>query len=65
MQITKYTGGIYFTHYLIGKGYLCTSIYYVKKGTFLGCIFIYLISYFVSLIGNKIFGKTKFKHLFI
>lgn len=65
MQITKYTGGIYFTHYLIGKGYLCRSIYYVKKGTFLGCIFIYLISYIVSLIGNKILGKTKFKHLFI
>ena len=63
--ITKYTAGIYFTHVLFGKGYLCNLLKIVKKGTLLGCIFIYIISYFGSFIGTKILGKTKFRHLFV
>ena len=65
MTLTNYTGGIYFTHYLVGKGYICGSIKYVKNGTILGCFFIYLISYILSFFGFKFFGKTKLRHLFI
>lgn len=64
LQFTKYTAGIYFTHYLIGKGFLCQSLVLVKDGTILGCFIIYIISYIVCFIGANIFKKTKFKHLF-
>lgn len=65
LQLTSYTPGIYFTHVLIGKGYLGKSINLVKKGTILGCAIIYLISYTISFIGATIFKKTKFKNLFV
>lgn len=59
--ITKFTQGIYCLHFLIQ--------YYIKlkfdeKGTFLGCIFLYIISYTFSFLGYKIFAKTKLKYLF-
>lgn len=65
IQLTNYTGGIYFIHYLIGKGYLCRNITFIKKGTLFGCIIIYKICYLISFIGTKILGNTKLKHLFI
>lgn len=64
IQISNYTGGIYFTHYLIGRGKICQKILPIKKHTFFGCIITYLISYIICFIGIKVFGKTKFKHLF-
>jgi fucose 4-O-acetylase-like acetyltransferase len=63
-QISIYTGGVYFTHYLIGKVFLSKILTFIKNNTFLGCMKIYLISYIVCLIGTKIFKKTKFRHLF-
>ena len=65
MEMTNYTGGVYFTHYLVGTGYICSSINLVKKRTILGCIIIYLLSYGLSFIGIKFLGNTKLKHLFI
>lgn len=65
LQLTNYTAGIYFTHFIIGKGYLGKSIKLVKKGTILGCVIIYIICYIISFIGATIFKKTKFKHLFV
>ena len=65
IKITNYTAGIYFTHYLIGKGYICKSILHIKYFNILGCIIIYIISYLISMIGSKLLGKTKFRHLFI
>lgn len=60
--ITKYTQGIYcmhsvFLHYM--------RRYFEKKGTFIGCIVLYFICYFISFIGFRIFGKTKLKFLFV
>lgn len=63
-QISIYTGGVYFTHYLIGKVFLNKILTFIKNNSFLGCMKIYLISYIVCLIGRKIFKKTKFRHLF-
>ena len=64
IKITNYTGGIYFTHYLIGKGFICSSTIFVKKKTILGCTIIYLMSYITSCIGFKLLGNSKLKHLF-
>ena len=61
--ITNYTAGIYYLHWSIRiyfKGYF----YFIKNGTFIGTIFIYLICYFICFIGLLIFGKTPFKYLF-
>jgi hypothetical protein len=64
-QITSYTGGIYFMHRLLGYGYLCKKyIPPIKNGNFLGCIIVYLISYIISFIMNKLFKNTKLRHLF-
>ena len=60
-QITKYTQGIYCLHFLF-QYYMKLKL--DKEGTFIGCIILYIISYFTSLIGFKIFKKTKIKFLF-
>lgn len=64
LQITNYTGGIYFIHYLIGTGYLFRAINIIQKGTLLSCFIIYLISYIICFISLKFLGNTKLKHLF-
>ena len=61
-QISKYTQGIYCLHFLI-QYYLKLII--DKNGSFFGCIILYILAYFTSLIGYKIFAKTKLKFLFI
>ena len=63
-KITNYTAGIYFTHVLFGKGYLCKLLIFAKKGTLFRCIIIYIISYCACFVGTKLSRKTKFKHLF-
>ena len=60
-QITRYTQGIYCLHFLF-QYYL--KLKFDKNGSFIGCIYLYLISYFVSSIGFNIFSKTKLKFLF-
>lgn len=63
-NFTKYTEGIYCLHFQINY-YLKIKISLVKNNSIVCCIIIYLLSYLISFIGIKIFGKTKFKYLFI
>jgi hypothetical protein len=63
-KISGYTGGIYFTHYLIGKGYLIQKISFIKKQSLSQCIVVYLLSYLSCCFCYKIFGKTNLRHLF-
>ena len=60
-QITKYTQGIYCLHFVF-QYYLKIGI--DKNGTFIGCVFLYIISYVASLIGFNICSNTKLKFLF-
>ena len=62
-KITNYTAGVYFMHIPV---YEYTEMYIIsiQKRTIKGCAIVYLICYFISLIGTKIFGKTKLRHLF-
>ena len=60
--LTSYTNGIYCVHSrFINLVRVCFGL----EGTFKSCIIIYLLSYFLSFFGIKIFGKTKLKYLFI
>lgn len=60
-QITKYTQGIYCLHFIIMHYF---KIKYDKNGTFIGCISLYILSYFTSFIGFIIFKNSKLKYLF-
>ena len=60
-QITKYTQGIYCLHFLIQY---YQKLFIDKSGTFIGCIILYIISYFFSFIGFSLFQNTKLKFLF-
>ena len=64
-HITRYTGGIYYMHYLVGNCFLIKKLLKSLNKTILGCIFIYLICYLISYLGIKISGKTKLKYIFI
>lgn len=63
-QITRYTGGVYYLHpeicYLLSYNFHSMKIRGMKE-----CIIIYLICYFISLIGSLIFRKCNIKYLFI
>lgn len=61
--ITNFTAGIFYLHWSIIM-YLKSYISIIKNGSLSGIVFIYLICYFISFFGMKIFGKTKLKHLF-
>ena len=61
--ITNNTSGIYFLHYSISN-YLNKYIILIKNKTLFGCIIIYIICYFISFFGLRIFGKTKLRNLF-
>ena len=61
-QITKYTQGIYCLHFLF-QYYM--KLKFDKKGSLIGCIILYIISYLISFIGFSIFNKTKLKFLFV
>jgi hypothetical protein len=66
-QLTNFTGGIYFIHNLIGRGYILNiilSILKIKRKSLLECIIVFFISYILCFYGVKFFGKTKFRHLF-
>ena len=62
-NVTSYTPGIYFLHTNV-EMFMKTYIKLIKNGTLSGSIIIYIISYFISLIGAKIVGKNKFNCLF-
>lgn len=55
--ITNYIVGVFYLHNTI-IFYFKNIIKSIKKGSFRGCIIVYLICYFKSFIGIKIFGKT-------
>ena len=61
--LTSYTAGIYFLHINIYRIFRF-KIYSIKQKTFLGCLFIYLISYSVSCICFNLTRNTKLKYLF-
>lgn len=63
-NISNYTGGIFFLHYTVYM-YFKKFIKLIERGTFFGCIIIYLICYLLCLMGAKISGKSKFKYLFL
>ena len=61
--VTSYTSGVYFLHTNVER-FMKKSIKLIKNGTLSGSMIIYIISYFISLIGAKIFGKNKLSSLF-
>ena len=61
--VTGYTSGIYFLHTNAHK-WMKNCISSIKNGTLSGSIIIYIISYFISLIGAKIVRKNKYSCLF-
>lgn len=61
--ITNYTAGIYFSHTLIGKGYLMNFLLGKKIETLFGCIIIYLTSFILCFLFDKVFNNRKLKHL--
>ena len=64
MNITKYTAGVYYLHIPV-YGYSKYYLYHVRKGTFLGVFFIYIICYSICFFGMLLFGKTWLKNLFV
>ena len=61
-SITNYTNGIYCLQSQIIP-FSRKLVYF--NGTLKGCIMIYLISFIISFIGNKLLHQTKLKYLFI
>ena len=61
--ISIHTPGIYFIHLHVSN-YLTIFSLIKKQGTLSEAIFIYLMSYFISLFGKLIFKKTQLINLF-
>ena len=61
--ITNYTAGVFYLHVPVIQ-YTKKFINPIKKKTFSGIIIIYLLSYFISFIGMKFFGRTELRNLF-
>ncbi len=61
--VTKYTAGIYFLHTIIGHGYIMKFILGKKINTINGCFILYIITYIVCFLMDKLIGKTKLMHL--
>ena len=59
--ITSYTNGIYCLHLRIHYFFVTRFGF---RGTFINISMLYIFIYFISLIGNKLIGKTKLKYLF-
>jgi len=64
MNITKFTGGIYYTHPTF-LAYLVKLSSFFKKRNYINALLIYIISYCFCLIGSKLFINNKLKYLFI
>jgi len=63
MELTKYTGGVFYLHVSIHP-YFSEYFISMKKKTFLGVVINYIICYSICFIGMLIFGKTPLKYLF-
>ena len=64
IQITNYTGGVYYLHNKI-REILSHILIVVKNKTLFGCIINYITCYIICFLGFKIFKKTNLKYLFI
>lgn len=62
--ITNYTQGIYSFHIIV-KYLLDSKMEIIKNGSYISCVFIYIICYAISFIGYKLTKKTKLIYLFI
>ena len=62
-QIANHTAGIYYIHIPVYR-YTREYIMFIHINSIKGCAIIYLISYLICFVGNKIFGKTKIRNLF-
>ena len=63
-QIAKYTQGIYSLHLILFKA-LNIKLESIKTRSIKGCIRIYIFSYLISFVGEKLTKKTKLIHLFV
>ena len=63
-NLTKYSQGIYSLHLVI-MAILEQKIKSIKNRVFPGGIYIYIFSYFISFIGEKLTRKTKLVYLFV
>ena len=61
-QITRYTGGIYYYHSMVGM--VLGKISWLNKKRFSFCFIIYVTSYILCLLGTKISRNNKIKYLF-
>ena len=61
---TNFTSGVYFLHIPV-YNYVYKYIKLIQKQDIVGCLIIYLMCYFISFIGIKIFGKSKLRNLFL
>ena len=62
-NITKFTGGIYYIHKILFF-FLSKIFIFIRKKTFYGSIVIYIMSYNICYLGNKLSFKTKLNLLF-
>lgn len=63
-NMTKYTGGIYYTHDIFPK-YLYFYLKLKKIPGYLSSIIIYIICYLFCFVANKLIKNNKFKYLFM
>ena len=61
--ITRYTGGIYYFQSIIVI-FLSKNNYF-SRNPFFSCFIIYILGYFICLIGNIIFKNNCLRYLFI
>ena len=62
--ITKYTGGIYYIHFII-RNYLQRYVLLFKKRTYFSASLIYFISYGICFLGSSLFRNQKLEYLFL
>jgi hypothetical protein len=64
IKMTNYTGGVYYLHVIIDN-FLKKYVEANRQRTFIGCLFNYLVSYYICLSGVFIFNQNSLKYLFI
>ena len=63
MNITKYTGGIYYIHVIFYK--YVYFFFKIKKTSYFFSFIVYVICYIICFLGNKLFKNNIFKYLII
>ena len=62
--ITKFTGGIYYIHPVVGE-YLRNYLLFFDKKSYFSAIIIYILNYIFCFFCNKIFKNNTLRYLFI